>query len=190
MNVRLNQLRCASGPAVLVGLVSATAMFGVLGARSAASQPAVSSAALSSATVSSSSGRVPLDADLPGPEKSAVPTAREWLSATPVRLSRTSRVGAECAATRVREWLRVRCPVKTFALSLLGGSNEGLSFWIGPEAEGQWGEVQFPIRRGDRRVVQFWASREGDAGGLEPKPSVVLQEQWIEGESAPTITVL
>jgi hypothetical protein len=132
----------------------------------------------------------PLESDVPGTDKSPVPTAKEWQDAARVKLSRTSAAGASCAATRVREWLRVRCPIKTFAISLLGGSNESLSFWIGPEREGQFGEVQFPLRRGDRRVLQLWTQRAGADGTLVPEPSIVIQEQWVEGEPAPTVTVL
>lgn len=134
--------------------------------------------------------RSTLDEELPLPERSALPTAEEWLAARPVKLSRTSPRAATCAATRVREWLRVRCATPTFAISLLGGSNEGLSFWIGGEAEGRFGEVQLPLRRGDRRVVQLWATRDDGAGSAIVEPALVLQELWIEGDAAPTVTVL
>jgi hypothetical protein len=130
-----------------------------------------------------------LGADLPT-EKSPVPSYAEWQSATPVKLSRTSPAASGCVATRVREWMRVRCPQKTFAISLLGGSNEGLSFWIGPDDKGQPGEVQFPLRRGDRRVVQLWTEGKAADGSVVPEPSVVLQEQWLDGEAAPTVTAL
>lgn len=131
-----------------------------------------------------------LATDVPAPEKSPVPTYAEWQSATEVKLTRTSRSATGCIATRVREWMRVRCPQKTFAISLLGGSNEGLSFWIGPEEKGRPGEVQFPLRRGDRRVVQLWTDGKAPDGGVVPEPSLVVQEQWVEGEPAPTVTVL
>jgi hypothetical protein len=130
------------------------------------------------------------EADPPGPEKSPVPTAKEWVDAASVKLTRRSPAASGCSARRVREWLRVRCPVKTFAISLLGGSNEGLAFWIGPEAEGWFGEVQFPLRRGDTRVVQLWGTKTGPAGVGELVPSLVLQEQWVEGEAAPMVSVL
>jgi hypothetical protein len=105
-------------------------------------------------------------------------------------LTRVSAAGATCNAIRVREWLRIRCASKTFAISLLGGSNEGLAFWIGPEADGQPGEVQFPLRRGDRRVVQFWAAGKDAEGGFQAKPLLVVQEQWVEGEAAPIVTAI
>jgi len=132
----------------------------------------------------------PLSADVPAPEKSAVPTSKEWLAAEPVELSRLSRAGATCVATRVREWLRVRCPIETFAISLLGGSNEGLSFWIGGEKEGRPGEVQFPLRRGDRRVVQLWVERQATGGESVIEPGLVVQEHWLEGDPSPTVSVL
>lgn len=132
----------------------------------------------------------PFEIDPPGAEKSPPPTAKEWVDASSVKLTRTSPGASGCSARRVREWLRVRCPVNTFAISLLGGSNEGLAFWIGPESEGRFGEVQFPLRRGDRRVVQFWGTKTDPAGVGELAPTLVLQEQWIEGEAAPMVSVL
>lgn len=120
--------------------------------------------------------------------KTPVPTAKEWVTATDVKLTRTSPAAKGCTARAVREWIRVRCPLKTFAISLLGGSNEGLSFWIATSEPDQPGEVQFPLRVGDRRVVQLWVQGEGKDAA--PRPSVVLQEQWLEGEPAPRISVL
>ena len=132
----------------------------------------------------------PLDADPPGPEKSPAPKAAEWAAAGRVRLTRVGPQAAGCNAIRVREWLRIRCPMKTFAVSLLGGSNEGLAFWIGPESEQQPGEVQFPLRRGDRRVVEFWTYGKDAAGAFMPQPALVVQEQWVDGDAAPTVTAL
>jgi hypothetical protein len=131
-----------------------------------------------------------LESDVPGPDKSPVPSYAEWQAATQVKLSRTSPAASGCVASRVREWLRVRCPQRTFAISLLGGSNEGLSFWIGPEDKGRPGEVQFPLRRGDRRVLQLWTDGKAADGSAMPEPSLVVQEQWLEGQAAPTVSVL
>ena len=130
-----------------------------------------------------------LESDVPGPEASKTPTTEEWLAAAPVKLTRQSPRAASCTAIRVREWLRVRCATPTFAISLLGGGNEGLSFWIGGEAEGRFGEVQLPLRRGDRRVVQLWATRDDGAGSAAVEPALVLQEVWAAGDASPTVTV-
>ncbi len=126
----------------------------------------------------------------PSESRSKVPTAEEWRTATSVKLSRTSPRAAACAAVRVREWLRVRCPMEAFAVSLLGGANDGLSFWIGEDTRGTFGEVQLALRPGDRRVVQLWTTRTGTGGVAIVEPSVVLQELWILGEASPTVTVL
>lgn len=158
----------------------------------APAQPAAPPAIAGAASSAAATGPTPssLEADVPSAEKSPVPSAKEWQTATTVKLTRRSPAASGCTAKRVREWLRVRCPVKTFALSLLGGSNEGLAFWIGPEAEGRFGEVQFPLRRGDVRVVQFWGTKTDPTGVGEVVPSLVLQEQWVEGEAAPMVSVL
>jgi hypothetical protein len=177
----------------LVGLaLAALGLALVLTGSEAPAQPAKAAPSSSAAPPAQSNAPEPasFEADPPGPEKSAVPTAKEWVDAASVGLTRRSPAASGCSARRVREWLRVRCPVKTFAISLLGGSNEGLAFWIGPEAEGQFGEVQFPLRRGDRRVIQLWGTKTGPAGVGEVVPSLVLQEQWVEGEAAPMVSVL
>lgn len=131
-----------------------------------------------------------LESDVPGTEASKSPTAQEWAAATPVKLTRQSPRASSCVATRVREWVRVRCATPTFAISLLGGNIDGLSFWIGGEAEGRFGEVQLPLRRGDRRVVQMWATRDDGSGSATVAPALVLQELWAPGDASPTVTVL
>jgi hypothetical protein len=165
-----------AGRPVSLGAFAALVLVGVVAHADAPAEPPASPA--------------PLDRDPPSTERSASPTAAEWLTAAPVLLARTSPKASSCVATRVREWLRVRCATPTFAISLLGGSHEGLAFWIGGEEEGRFGEVQLPLRRGDRRVVQLWATRDDPSGAKVVVPAQVLQEQWVEGEPAPTVTVL
>jgi hypothetical protein len=50
--------------------------------------------------------------------------------------------------------------------------------------------VQMPLRRGDRRVVQLWAYGKAADGSAVPEPAVVVQEHWLDGEAAPTVSVL
>lgn len=131
-----------------------------------------------------------LASDVPSADKSAAPSAAEWRDAKSVKLTRRGQRAGSCDGKRVREWLRVRCQTKTFAISLLGGSNDGLSFWIGGEADRPFGEVQLPLRRGDRRVVQLWATSSDSAGTSVVEPSLTLQELWADGDAAPTVTAL
>jgi hypothetical protein len=128
-----------------------------------------------------------LDEDPPGSEKTPTPKAQEWLEAAPVRLTMVGPAAERCVATRVREWLRLRCNDRTFAVSLLGGTPEGVSFWIGPESEGQFGEVQFPLRRGDKRVVAFWTYGKDAEGRFSPQRALIVQEHWVAGAAAPTV---
>jgi hypothetical protein len=155
-----------------------------------AQSPPGAATATPAVAVVANAGAPPLEADPPAGEKSAVPKAAEWAKASPVRLARVGPAASGCIALRVREWLRIRCPIRTFAISLLGGSNEGVAFWIGPEAEQQPGEVQFPLRRGDRRVVELWTYGKDAEGGFMPQPALVVQEHWVDGEAAPTVTAL
>jgi hypothetical protein len=95
---------------------------------------------------------------------------------------------------RVREWIRVSCPdLVTASLSHLGGTPTGMSFWIDPPREGKdaklpaGGEVMFPMRRGDRRVVQFLSFGPGYEGPLTQLPALVVQELWLEGAKGPEL---
>jgi hypothetical protein len=72
---------------------------------------------------------------------------------------------------------------------VLGGSSAEVSFWIDHD-ERRGGEVQFPLRRGDRRVVQIWAGEADAAGVFKPRPALVIQEHWLEDRAAPTVTAM
>ncbi|WP_437291893.1 hypothetical protein [Sorangium sp. So ce406] len=135
----------------------------------------------------------PLDAEPFPAEPSRQPTAAEWKTAPRVRLSRAGPAAAGCRAYRMREWLRIRCPELTVsAMSLLGGKTEGVAFWIDPPRGGselpRGGEVMFPIRRGDRRVIQILTFGPGYDGPFTLLPAIVVQEQWLDDEPAPTVT--
>jgi hypothetical protein len=123
---------------------------------------------------------------LPG-ERSPSPKLPEWTGAVRVRPTRAS-PRAICRAEVVREWLRVRCSVETFAISLLGGDFEGIAFWIDPATHD--GEVLMPLRRGGRHVFQLWKAGKDKAGAFTPEPTLVIQEHWLEGAPAPTLTIL
>jgi hypothetical protein len=130
----------------------------------------------------------PLDGDAIPAEKSKSPKATEWLAAPRVKLTRKGPAAATCRAQMVREWLRVRCEGKVFAISLLGGSPEGVAFWLGGTAAEPFGELLTPVRRGDRRMFQLWAPGQDAAGNFVPKPMLVVQEQWLEGQRNPIVT--
>lgn len=172
--MRRTSLVIAAAAAALCGLPSAGAQVGT------ASLPAAPPLA-----------PPPLHADPPAPERTPIPKAAEWAAAGKVTLTRTGPAAADCAAYRVREWLRIRCPnMKAFGISLLGGSAEGVAFWIDPPHVGTTGEVQLPLRRGDRRVVQFWTAGTDAQGNFTPKPVMVVQEHWLEGDAAPIVTAM
>ncbi|HZF50094.1 MAG TPA: hypothetical protein VE093_15655 [Polyangiaceae bacterium] len=130
----------------------------------------------------------PIDGDAIPAEKSKSPKAAEWLTAPRVKFARKGPAAATCRAQIVREWMRVRCEGQVFAVSLVGGSREGVAFWIGGTAAEPFGEVLTPVRRGDRRVFQFWSPGKDAAGMFVPKPMLVVQEQWVEGQKAPIVT--
>jgi hypothetical protein len=143
-----------------------------------------------SASAAAASDAVPLDVDPPAAEKSKSPSFDEWAKALKVRLTRAGPAAAPCTAYRVREWLKVRCNgTKPHAMVVLGGDAAEVSFWIDRD-DRQGGEVQFPLRRGDRRVVQIWTNGADAAGNFKAKLSLVIQEHWLEDRAAPTVTAM
>ncbi|MRG98325.1 hypothetical protein [Polyangium spumosum] len=133
---------------------------------------------------------VTLDVDPPGNEKTKSPSFDEWSKATKVRLTRAGPAAAPCAAYRVREWLKIRClGTKPHAMVVLGGDAAEVSFWIDKD-ERRGGEVQFPMRKGDRRVIQIWTGGLDKAGLFKAIPSLVIQEHWLEDRAAPTVTAM
>ena len=127
-------------------------------------------------------------------ESVAIPSARspspkltDWTSAVRVRPTRRS-PAASCRVELVREWLRVRCAGEAFAISLLGGDFEGIAYWIDPTTKE--GEVLMPLRVGGKHVFQLWKAGKDRAGAFAPEPTLVVQQYWLEGAAAPTLTIL
>ena len=129
----------------------------------------------------------PLEATALPAERSASPKVGEWPSAPRVRPTRRGPSAAGCRAYLLREWLRVRCPGETFAISLLGGGEQGVAFWIDPATKE--GEALLPLYRGGRHVVQLWKPGKDAAGNFTPESAVVLQAYWIEGAPSPVVTI-
>jgi hypothetical protein len=129
-----------------------------------------------------------LDTAVIPPERSPSPKLPEWAGATRVRPARRSAAAAGCQVDLLREWLHVKCPGETFALSLVGGDAEGVAFWIEPASKE--GVVLMPLRRGGKHVVQFWKSGKDSSGGFTPQPSLLLQEYWLDSAAGPVLTLL
>ncbi len=102
-------------------------------------------------------------------------------------MTRRGPAAAGCRAYLLREWLRVRCAGEVFALSLLGGDQQGVAFWIDPKTKE--GEALFPLRRGGKHIVQMWKADKDATGAFVPAPLVVVQQHWTRDAAAPTVTL-
>lgn len=120
------------------------------------------------------------------------PKLSDWQSATRVRITRRGPRAQGCRAWRKNAWLKVHCDARTTAVSLLGGAFKGVSMWMREPPAGapapEAAEIVFPIRPGDRRIVEFFSFGE-TYGGSMVSPGLMLQEYWLEGASAPTIVL-
>jgi len=137
----------------------------------------------STSTAPSASNAIPL-------ERGPVPSAAAWRDAVAFPLSRTRLGDAHCTGERLGAWLRLRCPGPTFAVTLAAGAADGVSFWIGPAAEGAWAQLQLPLAPGDRRVIQLFRPGNDASGGVVPEASLTVQEHWLPGAPTPTIVAL
>jgi hypothetical protein len=122
--------------------------------------------------------------DPPSAERTPRPKRAEWKDAPFVKLARATESG--CKAKRIREWALIRCDMPGVqGISLIAGSRDGIDFWMN-SMEDTHISVEFPMRRGDRRVFQVSAS----AGKYGSSPVAILSERWSEGDPAPLITSL
>lgn len=198
-------------PALALALFTASPAPADAPAPASASATASASAALSaSAAASASAAPSPsASAALPvyfvGPppaEKSKVPTAAEWAASEKVELAHGA---SECTTARVREWFRVRCTVvHALNVQLVAGTHElYYSFVQGVTCypAGDYNddgycedrvETIFPLRRGDRRVIEITTQAGGYAlpgAGVAEHGWAVISEAWPDDEPAPSISI-
>ena len=131
-------------------------------------------------------------------EKTAVPKAEEWKNAEPLALARPHPL---CHAERLREWVRVSCKSPGefdiyWGARIVGGSHKDVSIADRPsdpkEKLGPGCDVMFPVRRGDRRLIElalFVPCQEWRCYTVEEDVGLMISELWLDDEAAPTITV-
>jgi hypothetical protein len=123
--------------------------------------------------------------DPPTDERSPRPTAEEWKHADEVALSREH---ALCKARRVREWLRIACKPwgSLAAIDLLAGPSEGVAFDARESGEQA---VIFPVRRGDRRVLQIVHVASSSRYSVDYDTAFAISEDWLADAKGPTVVV-
>lgn len=175
-----------------------------------AADPAASASAITPASASASAAAnepvgppkreppiEPLEKQTIPAERSPVPKLEEWKNATPVHVERRSSDAHSCDVLRVREWLKVKCDISVGAIYQHAGTPEGVSFWVRPIPylwsngfeEKNGGEMIFPLRPGDRRLLQFFHLRQDPCVSIGFTPSVMVDETWIEGDPGPTVVL-
>jgi hypothetical protein len=133
-------------------------------------------------------------ANPPPPDATPAPKPEEWQDAPTVRLDHDVE---SCRAYRVREWIKINCTgMPAAGASLLAGTSTGVALWVDPPKDDgetmktpRTVEVIFPVRRGDGRLLQVGQFGEGYDGPVSWNVGVEISEQWIEGESAPIVSV-
>jgi len=137
-------------------------------------------APVASASASARPAYVPLtDQPAPPTDKSPAPSKSDWRDAPLAPEARVTDPG--CEVKRLREWYRIEC--SDSHVSLIGGTREGVDVGRVEESYHAW--IVFPARRGDVRVAEM--SRRAKWGIAA---DVIISEQWLDGDSAPLLTVL
>lgn len=130
--------------------------------------------------------------DVPEETKSPIPKIPEWVDT--LRRDVVVRPEYTCTLQRVREWNRITCDAANATVTLVTGTRDGCSLWANPDKA----QILFPVRRGDRRVIELRphakvVTVEGNYGPNQfEQPGggpVVFSETWLEGEDAPTLVV-
>jgi hypothetical protein len=121
--------------------------------------------------------------------RSDPPAHAEWEHAPEVSLARAP---AGCVAARLREWTTIHCNVcGDMGASLVAGPREGVSF--AHEPFGCAVEITFPVRRGDRRVLEMMKGVSSpfsfSAYSFESDAAFVISEAWLPADPEPLIVI-
>ncbi|WP_438014261.1 hypothetical protein WMF18_25490 [Sorangium sp. So ce315] len=129
----------------------------------------------------------------PAPERTPRPAAAEWDAAEPVELAR-DRSGAACKARMRREWLRIDCKGPSLAVVRTLGASAGEEwFRLDQQPNDELASsvsVVFPVRLGDRRVMEIISVSFEYRGETGMTTSFVISEQWLNGDAGPLVSVL
>ncbi len=183
-----------------VAAVAAVAVSGVLVA-SAQEPPATATASASASASGSAAPKRALRslADKPPPDGATPrPSDDEWKAAEEVALR--GQLPDACSAHLVREWLRIHCPHGGGAVSVVSGSASDVDVRLAPvrlitTPQGSTTDpggtaIAFPLRRGDRRIVQVTAQGEQSYdGGFYPWPMMLISVQWLDDQPGPWVSV-
>jgi len=133
---------------------------------------------------------------VPQSEKSEKPAEKDWEHAEPLELPRNH---AFCKAQKIREWVRVECRRDPTAFEpfvgvrVVGGSHTDVTVSNSPKVPkgAQPLGVVFPVRKGDRRMLEFAGavSPEWKSWTVTEELAFTVSEEWLESAAAPTITV-
>lgn len=160
----------------------------------ASASPSVSASASAATSASAAPGAIrpkfPLFRDdLPPTERSEVPKAPEWKTALRIDFDRRLPIAQNCQLLRIREWVRLSCSGPGSMASHISGPSEGWSARTDPPEPGvPWDKtahfLQFPVRRGERRLMELRAMETGNYGdGLYMTDGRVVSVQWNDGEA-------
>ncbi|WP_437504929.1 hypothetical protein [Sorangium sp. So ce1099] len=133
----------------------------------------------------------------PVPEGGPRPQAAEWDAAEPVRLAR-DKGGDACKARILREWLRIDCTAPSLAVVRTLGASAGEEWlWLDHKNSEQdplglatGVSVVFPVRPGDRRVIEILSGIGGYRGEIGLATAFVISEQWLNGDTGPIVSLL
>jgi len=126
-------------------------------------------------------------------EKSPRPKDAEWTTAPILGLSDGGNARYACTAQRIREWMRFACKTDLAAVTMLGGNApEDVLVRLAPMKE-EWervppaGEVVLPVRRGDRRVIEWTGVEFGYKWSMAASSYATIDEHWLPEEEKPYV---
>lgn len=167
-------------------------------ANTAAPSAAASTSSTASPTPSpsgSAANKGPVFGDeLPPEEKSEAPKNDEWKTAAVIAFDRNHTSMNECTARRIREWIRITCNGAGSMASLILGDADGFRALTPIPNPGQplekgthW--IQFPFRKGDRKLLEIRSLVPGNYGdGLYVGAGILISAMWLPNER-PLLTV-
>lgn len=132
----------------------------------------------------------------PDGSSSERPSDAEWEKAAPIALERNHRM---CRAKHVREWVWIECErakenYEPFeGIRVVGGDPAEVR--VANPKTGERGKrpvaVTFPVRRGDRRVIEIVGADDiaFKSWTVYESLELAVSELWLPGMAAPVLTV-
>lgn len=121
------------------------------------------------------------------------PARDDWSQAKPVEVLRRTTKARACSASRLREYVKVKCPFNVAGIRQFAGETDDVQLFVTPKTDNVFappfgGAVVFPVRKESGYLFQFFEITEGYEG-FGVAESVWVDVSWSASRESPTVVI-